>query len=73
MPHVREVSETLSIRQPVPATDSSLPIRQRSTMLWPAAAGGRLTVVVTNAAREEPLQALLPASGLEKVVLIVAL
>jgi hypothetical protein len=72
VPHVRDVSETLSIRQPVPATDSSLPIRQRSTMLCPAAADGRLTVVVTKPP-EEPLQASLPASGLEKVVLIVAL
>ena len=32
-----------------------------------------MTVVVTNTPDDEPLQALLPASGLEKVVLIVAL
>jgi hypothetical protein len=42
-------------------------------MLWPAAAGGRLTVVVMNAPEDEPLQALLPASGFMKEVLIVAL
>jgi hypothetical protein len=66
------VSETLSIRQPVPATEVSLPIRQRSTTLWPAAADGRLTVVVTKPL-DVPLHAFLPASGFSKLVLIVAL
>jgi hypothetical protein len=69
---VREVNTTLSMRQPVPATDSSLPIRQRSTMSWPATPGGRFTVVVTKPP-DDPLQAALPASGLVNVVLIVAL
>jgi hypothetical protein len=60
------------MRQPVPATEVSLPIRQRSTTLWPAAAGGRLTVVVTKPP-DAPLQAFLPASGLSKAVLITPL
>jgi hypothetical protein len=62
----------LSIRQPLPATDESLPIRQRSTALWPAAAAGRLTVVVTKALPVLPLQACRPAIGLPNDVLIVA-
>ena len=41
----------------------SLPILKRSTTLWPAAAAGRLTVVVTNPL-ELPVQAWRPASGL---------
>jgi hypothetical protein len=60
------------MRQPAPATDESLPIRQRRTTLWSAAAGSRFTVVVTKPF-ELPLQASLPASGLAKLVLSVAL
>ena len=61
-----------SMRQPSADTESSLPIRQRSTMLWPAAAAGRLTVVVTKPS-EKPLHAWRPARGLPKSVSIVAL
>jgi hypothetical protein len=66
------VTLTPSMRQPCTATLLSLPIRQRSTMLWPAAAAGRLTVVVTNPL-ELPLQAWRPASGLPNDDEIVAL
>jgi hypothetical protein len=53
----------LSIRQPGRPTELSLPIRQRRATVWPAAAGGRFTVVVTNPL-ELPLHASLPTSGL---------
>jgi hypothetical protein len=65
--------EMLSIRQPGFAMLESLPIRQRRTMLWPAVAAGRLTVVVTKPPAEMPLQAWRPAIGLPKAELIVAL
>jgi hypothetical protein len=38
----------VSIRQPAAALLLSLASRHRSTMFWPAAAEGRLTVVVIN-------------------------
>ena len=60
-----------SMRQPCSEKDSSLPIRQRNTMLWPAAAG-KLTVVVTKPA-ELPLQAWRPPIGLSNCTGIVAL
>ena len=63
---------TLSMRQPSSEKELSLPIRQRSTMLWPAAAAGRFTVVVTKPS-EKLLQAGRPASGLPKSVSIVTL
>ena len=71
-PQVRRVTLTLSMRQPWFETLTSLPIRKRSTTLWPAAAAGRLTVVVTNPL-ELPVQACRPASGFAKVVEIVPL
>jgi hypothetical protein len=63
---------TLSMRQPSFAMLLSLPIRNRSTTLWPAEAAGRLTVVVTNPL-ELPVQAWRPASGFEKLLEIVPL
>jgi hypothetical protein len=36
----------VSTRQPIPATVQSLPMRKRSRTLWPAAALGKLAVVV---------------------------
>ena len=63
---------TLSMRQPWFETLTSLAIRKRSTTLCPAAAAGRLTVVVTNPL-ELPVQACRPAIGLEKEVEIVPL
>ena len=64
--------EMLSIRQPGLEKLESLPIRQRSTMLWPATAAGRLTVVVTKPP-ELPLQAWRPAIGLPNANEIVVL
>jgi hypothetical protein len=69
---VRRVTLTLSIRHPFRETLKSLPIRNRSTTLWPAAAAGRLTVVVTNPA-ELPVQAWRSASGLPQHDEIVSL
>jgi hypothetical protein len=69
---VRRVTLTLSIRQPWFETLMSLPIRNRSTTLWPEAEAGRLTVVVTNPL-ELPVQAWRPASGLLQQVSIVPL
>jgi hypothetical protein len=50
----------------------SLPIRNRSATVWPAAEAGRLTVVVTKPP-ELPVQACRPASGLLKLLEIVPL
>jgi hypothetical protein len=41
----------------------SLPIRQRRTIIWPAAEAGRFTTVVMKPS-DEPLQAARPPSGL---------
>jgi hypothetical protein len=38
----------VSMRQPAAESLLSVPKRQRSTMFWPAAVDGRLTVVVMN-------------------------
>jgi hypothetical protein len=59
-------SVTESMRQPEPPTLTSLPIRQRSWTVWPAAAGGRVTVTVTKllVVPSVPDQAWRPASGL---------
>ena len=65
--------EMLSIRQPGFEMLESLPIRQRRTMLWPAVAAGRLTVVVTKPPAETPLQAWRPPIGLPNDDEIVAL
>ena len=53
----------VSMRQPVAELLLSLASRHRSTMVWPAAAEGRLTVVVINPP-EYPVQAWRPAIGL---------
>ena len=63
----------MSIRQPACEMDVSLPIRKRSTTLWPTAAAGRFTVLVENAPEVVPVQAWRPASGLLKLLLIVPL
>jgi hypothetical protein len=60
------------MRQPSLAMLVSLPMRNRSTTLWPAAEAGRLTVVVTNPL-ELPVQACRPASGLLQQLEIVPL
>jgi hypothetical protein len=60
------------MRQPWFVMLMSLPIRNRNTTLWPTAAAGRLTVVVTNPL-ELPVQAWRPASGLLKLTEIVPL
>jgi hypothetical protein len=67
------VTETPSIRQPLPPRLSSLPIRNRSATVRPAAAAGRFTVVVTKAFEVVPVQARRPARGLPKAVLMVSL
>ena len=53
----------VSMRQPVAKSLLSLASRQRSTIVWPAAAEGRLTVVVINPP-EYPVQAWRSAIGL---------
>lgn len=67
--HDLELTVTVSTRHPVPETLESDAIRKRSRMGCPAAAAGRLTVVVTNAACV-PVHACLPAIGLAKEALI---
>ena len=64
-----ELTATVSTRHPVPATLASDAIRNRSRIGCPAAAAGRLTVVVTKAACV-PVHACRPAIGLENEVLI---
>ena len=59
-----------SMRQPWRPKLTSLPIRQRSTTLWPTEAAGRFTVVVMKPA-ETPVHAIRPASGLPNARLIV--
>src|SRR6478735_8629874 len=61
---------TLSILQPSTPVLVSLPMRQRRTTFCPAAAAGRVTVVVMKPA-ELPLHAGRPARGLLKVAAIV--
>src|SRR5215471_9430485 len=62
---VRTRTETVSTNQPVLVTLLSVPQRQRSWTGWPAAAAGRLTMVVMKPP-ELPLQPWRPPSGLLK-------
>ena len=54
----------VSMRQPGAPMPLSLPMRQRSTMFWPAADGGRIRVVVMKPLLEFPVQARRPPIGL---------
>jgi hypothetical protein len=58
----------VSTRQPGAPIPESLPRRQRSTTLWPAAAGGRIATEVMKPFCELPVQASRPDSGFPRPV-----
>src|SRR5437763_17181768 len=68
----RPVIVTVSMRHPTAALPLSVPHRQRSCTFWPAAEGGRVTVVVMNPP-ELPLQHDRLMSGLKKPGSIIVL
>ena len=67
----RSVTETSSIFMPVLAFVLSVPTRHRSTIFWPFAEAGRLTVVVINVS-VSPVHTCLPARGLVVIKVKVA-